>query len=345
MATKFSFKSSPVKSNSQPMAMWPGGPSLSLKFTIEDIHKLLDERRWESLAAIVLLVSLFSVGLSQQQQIFPTVNNWEYVPGSISVDSLKISSSLTVEGQEYGAYGQTVNMGGLWWFSETGWGKDFSRNYTLPYAFVFKAKFKTGTNLSRFWVGFGIQGPFGYYGELGAAIVDLNDSGWQRITINLDRTRKESGAKSFSWFSWILQPSRLDSGYVGGEFVVDTLMGVDSLGNIVEVYDNFKGPIATGVDGINETKQVPSGFILNQNYPNPFNPSTKISYSISNMEEKVYLSIFDMLGREVAVLVNSTQNAGTYEVTFSAPKLASGTYFYRLAAGNNVVTKKMMLVK
>lgn len=83
---------------------------------------------------------------------------------------------------------------------------------------------------------------------------------------------------------------------------------------------------------------------LSQNYPNPFNPSTTIKYALPS-EAKVTLKVYDMLGQEVAELVNEVQNEGSYNVTFDASNLASGVYAYELNAGNFVSTKKMMLIK
>jgi hypothetical protein len=89
---------------------------------------------------------------------------------------------------------------------------------------------------------------------------------------------------------------------------------------------------------------VPQTFALEQNYPNPFNPSTAISYQLP-VAGNVSLKVFDMLGKEVATLVNARQEAGAYTVNFNANNLSSGVYFYRLQAGNFVQTRKMMLVK
>ncbi len=89
---------------------------------------------------------------------------------------------------------------------------------------------------------------------------------------------------------------------------------------------------------------VPDKFELSQNYPNPFNPSTKIKYQIAT-SNPVNLKIYDVLGNEVATLVNEVQPAGNYEVTFDASLLSSGTYFYKLQAGSLVETKKMLLLK
>jgi hypothetical protein len=83
---------------------------------------------------------------------------------------------------------------------------------------------------------------------------------------------------------------------------------------------------------------------LEQNYPNPFNPSTIISYSIPE-ESQVSLVIYDVMGREVANLVKAKQSAGNYEVEFDASSIASGTYFYKLTAGDFTSVKKMSLLK
>ncbi len=92
----------------------------------------------------------------------------------------------------------------------------------------------------------------------------------------------------------------------------------------------------------------PEKFELGQNYPNPFNPATTIEYSIPNVGEpvqNVQLIIYDVLGREVATLVNGKQEVGHYKVKFDASKLNSGVYFYTLRAGEFVSTKKMILMK
>jgi hypothetical protein len=92
-----------------------------------------------------------------------------------------------------------------------------------------------------------------------------------------------------------------------------------------------------------ETK-FPSSIELYQNYPNPFNPSTRIHYELRNLV-KVRLSIYDLLGREVAVLVNSVQNAGRYDLFFEGYELSSGIYFCKLQSGEKVIIRKMMLLK
>lgn len=91
-------------------------------------------------------------------------------------------------------------------------------------------------------------------------------------------------------------------------------------------------------------EKMPSGFTLSQNYPNPFNPATNIKYTIPSGSH-VRLQVFDQLGREVASLVNEYISAGEHTVVFNAANLSSGTYFYRLEAGESVQTRKLTLIK
>ena len=90
---------------------------------------------------------------------------------------------------------------------------------------------------------------------------------------------------------------------------------------------------------------IPEQFYLNQNYPNPFNPSTTIQFGLSS-EKVVELKVFNILGQEVMTLISGqSMKAGSYNVNFKASNLASGTYIYRLKAGNQVMSKKMILLK
>ena len=105
--------------------------------------------------------------------------------------------------------------------------------------------------------------------------------------------------------------------------------------------------IITDVKEDNE-KFLPMDFVLYQNYPNPFNPSTTIKYSIPMSVETSYMTslrIYDILGKEVATLVNERQPAGNYEVKFDGSNLSSGVYFYKLQSGEFVQVNKMILMK
>ncbi len=99
----------------------------------------------------------------------------------------------------------------------------------------------------------------------------------------------------------------------------------------------------TGVDDEQKIES-PGSFQLYQNYPNPFNPTTKINFQIPELSF-VTLKIYDVLGNEVAELVNEVKPAGEYEVEFKASGLTSGIYFYQLKAANFSQTKKMLLIK
>ncbi len=91
-------------------------------------------------------------------------------------------------------------------------------------------------------------------------------------------------------------------------------------------------------------KIIPNLYSLNQNYPNPFNPSTVIIYSIKTVSN-VKLEVFNVLGQNVATLVNEIQESGSYKVDFNASSLSSGIYIYRLKAGDFTDIKKMILVQ
>ena len=98
------------------------------------------------------------------------------------------------------------------------------------------------------------------------------------------------------------------------------------------------------VTKINEDLSFINSYNLSNNYPNPFNPSTTIRYSIPK-QSHITLKIYDIIGREVAILVNEEKPAGNYQIGFNAANLPSGVYFYQLKAGSYVETNKMVLLK
>jgi hypothetical protein len=127
--------------------------------------------------------------------------------------------------------------------------------------------------------------------------------------------------------------------------------GTDALNSITVaretvqyIHEEYARNFSTIV-GVEEQKdEVPSSFTLYQNYPNPFNPTTRIKYQVASAE-KVNLIVYDILGREIATLVNETKPVGNHEVEFDASKLPSGIFFYRLQSGDFTQTKKMMVIK
>ena len=111
----------------------------------------------------------------------------------------------------------------------------------------------------------------------------------------------------------------------------------------LEIMKFCKSQIPVGTDKLSQDK-LPNSFRLSQNYPNPFNPSTVISYQLP-VNSKVSLKIYDLLGREIATLVNEEQSAGWKQVEWNATSVASGIYFYKLQANNFIETKKMLVIK
>jgi flagellar hook assembly protein FlgD len=103
--------------------------------------------------------------------------------------------------------------------------------------------------------------------------------------------------------------------------------------------------LTTTVSGIgSHESEVPAMFALFQNYPNPFNPATAISYQLK-ASSFVELRVYDALGRVVATLVNEEKPAGSHTVIWNAQNCPSGVYIYRIVAGNQVDSKKMLLTK
>ena len=111
-----------------------------------------------------------------------------------------------------------------------------------------------------------------------------------------------------------------------------------------DVYYSRINQTPVSVSNGQKGNQLPENFSLSQNYPNPFNPSTTIKYQLPQAEF-VSLKVFDVLGDEIATLVKEEKSSGSYDVEFKAENLPSGTYFYKLQAGNFVETKKMVLIK
>jgi photosystem II stability/assembly factor-like uncharacterized protein len=113
---------------------------------------------------------------------------------------------------------------------------------------------------------------------------------------------------------------------------------VSSNGNVIRLVDTLEVLV-----GLNNN-QVPVEYSLSQNYPNPFNPTTLIKYSVPK-EAFVKLSVFDVLGREMDVLVNETKKAGNYELIVNADNFTSGVYFYKLETAEFTQTRKMIVLK
>jgi hypothetical protein len=162
-----------------------------------------------------------------------------------------------------------------------------------------------------------------------ALSVSAHSRDWKKIGF-VEGNGNSSSTKKYSY---------IDNNLFGGSKFMYRLKQIDNDGKF-EYSD------------IVEVEVVPDKYELSQNYPNPFNPSTTIKYSIPNVGDanftsttNVQLKVYDILGREIAVLVNERQKQGYYEVKWAASNWPSGIYFYQLKAGNYNQTKKMLLLK
>ena len=182
---------------------------------------------------------------------------------------------------------------------------------------------KDGKNLDSVEIFFYAVSPHGGWAQLGQRMILNGIGSW----------------KSFTWDLSII--TTMDSvSSIGFSYQLRTISSADSTGAVIEL----RNLSIRSITGVFEPVQVPKSFKLEQNYPNPFNPSTKISFFIPN-QEHVTLKVYNMLGTEVSTLLNKMMSVGNHKVSFDGSKLSSGTYFYRLQAGNSVEIKKMLLLR
>ena len=155
----------------------------------------------------------------------------------------------------------------------------------------------------------------------------LTVEGYRSTDLGLNWTAQEQQCEGIHDIAFVNQNTGFIVGYNGA--ILKTTNG---------------GVTISGV--INLSSNIPDKFSLHQNYPNPFNPSTRINYELRN-SNYVSLKVFDLLGKEVAMILNEKQNAGSYAVDFNSSEfnLTSGIYFYTLNAGEFTETRKMVLIK
>ncbi|MGB8319367.1 MAG: T9SS type A sorting domain-containing protein, partial [Ignavibacteriaceae bacterium] len=146
---------------------------------------------------------------------------------------------------------------------------------------------------------------------------------WQEYSFDFYVPPHSAEARSANWFALKSNSSSLPI-----TLYIDDLR-IEKLGTAVSVNDTHS--------------EVPVNFSLNQNYPNPFNPATILSFNIEH-KSIVSLKVFDLLGKEIATLVNEEKPAGCYQVQFDASNLSSGVYFYTMETAGFVQTKKMILL-
>ena len=215
--------------------------------------------------------------------------------------------------------------------------------FTLSSSFVdsFYASYQVGENLEvrNF-------GRIKMIGDAFGTIVLPNGSTRSTLRVKIDRESSDTiiineipiGINTFrsTTYQWYTNESKYP--VLGISYVNMQTNGI--LSSYKQVDYNVETP--TDVD--DESPEIVNGFELSQNYPNPFNPSTKISWHSSEGSHQT-LKIYNVLGTEVATLVDEYKPAGSYEVNFDASKLPSGVYLYSLQSGSETITKKMTLIK
>ena len=188
---------------------------------------------------------------------------------------------------------------------------------------------------------------------------DIDGDGWIDIVISGYEWPPEFQipyyAATLNYDSYFIQSfediylDTLPTGYILATEVVDL-----NFDNRLDIIHSGEGVYITfnkdTVSSVNDNQSKPEEFYLSQNYPNPFNPSTKIKFIIPTVETTrrvvfTTLKVYDLLGNEIATLVNEEKQSGIYEVEFNAANLSSGIYFYQLQAGGFISTKKLVLLK
>ncbi len=299
-----------------------------------------------SLSILVLLVIfavVFFTSAFSQQQIQNNVvsGNWGFNGGYYNnLDAQYTKFFRDADGgAEFWMSGGTVS------FSPTTMGTDmwFLGTFSSPWllgdslSLEVQLQWKAG-DIKRVSVHIGLTDTsIGSYYPGEYKIITL-DSSRQRLSWDMSEIKK-AGWRSISQMDLAFKANTVDSCNVVLRMRGMNMVSTDSLSRKTDIAFNL---ISTGVKEV--SAQTPKGFALEQNYPNPFNPSTTIRFSVPQTEQ-VSLKVYNSLGQEVQTLVNEVKGKGNYEATFNASNLPSGTYFYRLQAGVNVETKKMMLVK
>ena len=191
--------------------------------------------------------------------------------------------------------------------------------------------------------------PFKYFVEentmnVDPGIVDMNNTD-ELLAQNCDNIRNEWAGETVEHVKWhnvenylaFTWPFDFDLSYTNATLKT---AGTDGkpVGSL-QWWDEFEY-----TDVANTSAPTPERFDLKQNYPNPFNPTTNISYSLSK-KSHVEIKVYNLLGAEVATLVDEYKEAGNFNIVFDSSDLASGVYFYQLKAGDKTMTRKMMLMK
>ena len=314
-----------------------------------------------------LILLVFASAVTGQKRIesfdVPLENGRYSITNFISNDSTSISHSLDTlnvyEGKaslkiEYNikcldSWGSRTTLATLLPSDNEHW--DFSGYDKISFSLYNELKSPVGSTYLRFIVYDNSEFPTGNAKEFWVSYhwpFDL-EPGWNTITVPLKDVGSTAQTVPGSGF-WL----NGDAGQLGNEMLdLDKIKGVGF--SIVAtgpadgrnlsgtfLVDNLHLVGKNTTTAINTLKTEPTGFSLEQNYPNPFQNETTVKFKIPK-QQKVTLSIFDVSGKAINVLINETLNPGDYKVNFSAKNLPSGVYYYQLRTGEFLDTKKFII--
>lgn len=282
---------------------------------------------------MLFIVVLFFVPLVLSGQISnQTVGGWKIVETQGSI--VKAGARVVKDTVYHGNYSTS--------FSQEASTDTASITYEKIYSASFQKLSRIGGGINVYTKKMDIKGivyafisfgnNLGYSDPVGALMIFGSDKGYfytfffplERVPAQSDRIKIKFVSRKTNSF----------------EIFIDYLYFGPTNVDLELVVDDFEDTTVP----VRDELTIPNSLKIFQNYPNPFNASTVINYQLS-VTSNVKIIVYDVLGREVAVLVNEEKLPGSYEVIFSASNLASGTYFFVLRAGNFSETKKMLLIK
>ena len=303
----------------------------------------------------ILLVSIFFINpnlgwiLTDDGQIFKTTNggtNWvhlnqpysEYFYNTIFFTNINNGYYTGGDAMTFGQIKKTTDGGITWYDQYVSYTTNkisniFFINQNRGWALPGGGNILSTTDAGSNWI---IQNGSSVQNLLSVYFIN-EDTGWISSSSGFIFKTTNSGA---NWNSQNITTQNLND-----------IWFVDQNTGWVTGYHGTILKTTTGGDPIGIkpiSSDIPSYFSLSQNYPNPFNPSTKIKFEIEEdkgQKLEVRLVVYDILGREIATLVNDKLSPGTYEVKWNGSDYASGVYFYKLISGDYTETKKLILLK
>ena len=233
-----------------------------------------------------------------------------------------------------------------------------SQNYWIPG--IWNIKIQNAHSGNQVWALSPAGGTYNYLTLDG--IQNLSSAPSPYLSFWIKKANNGTGALSIeisndAGLSWSIlpqgQPSFSGANYVNYNYSLknyrqnNVVLRIGAYSPYGDTYllDDIEIADSTGYTGIEDLAgMTPDNFELSQNYPNPFNPSTTIRYALP-FESKVAITIYNLLGQEVATLVNEEKPSGSYEINFDANNLSSGVYIYKIHTGSFIKTKKMVLLR